>query len=419
MVRATAGNQVQCAAGVYVHGVMSENSHDPGFQPANSGTSGNEIVFFAETPAATNRGSSGAWSQLRWNSPPTIYGSGNPIMGATYEHGGSYVVFDGFYAQGTYVPAYPSQGAFGGGANYVYFRRIYYDYEGPTNGSLSDNYAAIFLQSGTRNVVEDCYITGNYIADGAGNHNHACITMYNTSDFIIKNNTFYDIHNGVFVKVGTDAGTNWGEISYNRFEQASYSCFALYTIGTGHSVQAHHNLGIGAGGYEDYVNGTITHAYSVYNNTFVGGVAVGSGGTQVSMMYANGNSTATGDDQFYNNIVVIDASRTVSMWDIAGDTTAQFFGNFTLLDHNCYYDSTAAAVFDGQSFANYKTALSGLAADVREAGSFESTVTFTGAGDYTLADNGQDALAASDVGGPVGCYVTGSEEIGVRASPVY
>ena len=37
--------------------------------------------------------------------------------------------------------------------------------------------------------------------------------------------------------------------------------------------------------------------------------------------------------------------------------------------------------------------------------------------DYRLANHGQAALTASSSGGPVGCYITGNEEIGLRASP--
>ena len=59
------------------------------------------------------------------------------------------------------------------------------------------------------------------------------------------------------------------------------------------------------------------------------------------------------------------------------------------------------------------------AATCRKRTRLSPTVTFAGAGDYRLSSNGQDALTASDVGGPVGCYVTGSEEIGVRTSPGY
>jgi hypothetical protein len=414
---ATAGNKVRCAPGIYVHGAMTENAHDPGFHPTNSGTLGNEIVFFAAYPAARYWNSPELWSQLRWSSPPTIYGPGNPIMGSTDLFGGNHVIFDGFYAHGTYVPAYPSQGAFGGGAIAVQFRRIYYDYNGPTTGGLSDNFAAFFVEGNSDNKIYDCYITGNYSSDGSGNSNLACITFYDHANFTVRNNTFYNFHNGIHVKVGT----NSGEISYNRFEQASYGCMRVYSIEPNNSLTIHHNLGIGAGGIEDRAGTANAHTYSAYHNTFVGGPAVGSGATQVSMLYMDDNTVTTGTYEFYNNLIVINASRTTYM-RFSEISFESFFSDFTKLDHNIYYDSTGAAeYYDGASanVASYISQLSGQPAGADEANSEETTVTFIGSGNYRLANNSQAAQTASDVGGPVGCYVTGNEEIGARINPDY
>jgi hypothetical protein len=421
MARATAGNQVQCAAGVYT-GQAQATNWMPSFYPANSGTAGNEIVFFAATPAATNRGSPSSWSELRIDTPGSIT-SGDAVMGVSADYGGTHVIFDGFYANGTYVPAYSSHGAFIIGKPNVKFRRIYYDYGddyiGMVTGQPSDNYVVFWVgtRSTTASEITDCYLTGN---SGYGNHNYACITVgYATTNIVIRNNTFYDVQNGIFVKDdASDSGNaTYGEISYNRFEACNLLSITIQHVQSGEALNIHHNLFLDGAIENDFSGFSASgrQTYNVYNNTFVGSAAG-------YVMQQDGSGSYESNPSFYNNVLADNASSVTAFWLANSLDFATNFADYSALDHNVYYDSNGAANFnDGtnRNFTSFKGELTSLPSGVQEANSLETTVTFVGGGDYRLASNGQGALTASDVGGPVGCYVTGSEEIGVRASPGY
>jgi hypothetical protein len=412
MTNAVAGNRVRVAAGIY--SATRGTSWTTAFYPRNSGTALNPIVFYAETPAATNRSTPAAFSELRVSNP-TALPSGSGVLGSSVEGGNaSHVVFDGFYARRTHAPPYSSKGAFStNGVSGIKYRRIYYDYEGSTLDD--DNYCAFFVQGSSDVSIEDCYITGNY---GSGNHNGSCITFYYCPNFTVRNNEFYNFNCGVYVKVAY--GTpQYGEISYNRFEQSSHFAMSLKDSSS-QGVSIHHNLSVRASAFEiDNGGSTVSNSFFAYNNTFAGASSLGS-----LVRYEN-LAQYSGSSSFYNNICMDNSGTVTNMWlrnDGQTETFSTHFARYTLLDYNVYFDSNGAATFNdatSRNFTGYRSQLTGYPAAVREANSVESPVTFVSASDYRLAANGQAALTRSNVGGPVGCYVTGSEEIGPRTSPSY
>lgn len=61
----------------------------------------------------------------------------------------------------------------------------------------------------------------------------------------------------------------------------------------------------------------------------------------------------------------------------------------------------------------------GVPATARQTHSLESNPGFVDFAndDYHLSAHGQAVLTAANTGGPVGCYITGTEEVGLRANP--
>lgn len=413
MARAVAGNKVRCAAGVYAK--LWNGDGTIGFKTTNSGTSGNPIVFYAATPAATNRGSPGLFSELRWSGsyPTIVAGGGEGIIGSNLQGGGNYVVIDGFFARATYAPPYSSQGALVAGVTGIEFRRIYYDYE--TTTPTGDNYNAFWIRGSVDCKILDCYITGGY---GSGARNASCITPYYAQNFLIQNNYFYNVNSGVFVKVA-DAQPQYGRICYNRFEQVSLAALHVKEASAA-GVEIDHNLIIDSNFLQVIHPGIAgeSNTFNVHNNTVSNGSTTGS---QALIMNAFDSITDTlGSSQFYNNLMVDRAGGTVSFFWSPFDTETfeSHFVRYTLFDYNVYYDANGPAQFDDGPTVD----LAGFVAQLgawQESHSLNVTVTFSGADDYRLLANGQGALTASDVGGPVGAYVTGSEEIGIRSNPVY
>lgn len=421
MARAAGGNHVRCAAGAYIRAWRGDED-GPGFATAASGSAGNPIVFFAATPAATNLGSPGSWCELRWSGTlPAIDGGGVGIMGTDGTAGGNYVVFDGFALTRTYVPPFASAGALVMSGTGIQFRRMWYDYETVT--PAGDNFNAIWMDNITDGVIEDCYFANNF---GSGGHNASCIGMYGSLNYRIRYNTFVNINYAMFAKAansGLNTQLNYGEFAYNLIDGCDRYAVCIKHTQPAQTNHIHHNLCI-HGGMAEFTSGgsyfANRRAFRINNNTVLGG-----SNESRCMMWDDVGALGWEDDgEFYNNLLVDDNSTADDFWySEAGLSFADMFDDTMItLDYNVYYKSDAAARFRdtaNKTFEQYRTAIDGLTAAAREDNSFESTVTFVGGGDYRLASNGQDALAASDVGGPVGCYVTGTEEIGIRANPAY
>jgi hypothetical protein len=156
---------------------------------------------------------------------------------------------------------------------------------------------------------------------------------------------------------------------------------------------------------------------NVHHCTFVDSLRSISGDTAAVVVC----DQVTNDDEvtFQNNIVA-------HLADTSLDHGLLLTVNFDLnqcvaWNYNCYHHAGASGKWRDEpteytAIANWKTLWSPA-----EANSIYSNPQFVdyAAGNFRLASNGQSALTASSTGGPVGAYQTGSEEIGVRASPSY
>lgn len=116
---------------------------------------------------------------------------------------------------------------------------------------------------------------------------------------------------------------------------------------------------------------------------------------------------------FRDNIVASVEPGTAQVLVNAYDVAS--LNNFAQWDYNLYYNNGATP-----TFAINGAIHSGLAAwqsaSGRDANSLVAAPQFTNAAgeDFRLVSNGQAALTASSTGGALGCYITGTETIGIR-----
>jgi len=423
MAEAQAGHVVEVAPGIYT-GEHTGDRWTPVFAPAHSGSEGNPIIFYAQNPAAySNTGR----SELRLTGTPgPVLG---PVMGDT---DGSDIILDGFYIDSSQNAIGPSGGTVQlHRATRCEYRRMYFDQN--TEWGTGDNYNMIFGQSNFDCVVSDCVFqsTGTYTSD----HNLATIEFYDSENLTIQYCEFRDVGCGVFAKgeYPDVLGSNSAVVRYSLFTGCTGHAIELGTSDSDVGNTAYQNLSYGnrdGGGaihFENSGHGYKNNKY--FNNTVQGGLSVRAvdgefgGGNQVhSNIIFDGTLAA---DQGGDDIEVVH--------DYGVTTYNNPYDYFDIADYNLFWRSDGNPVHvggnEGALFSSEITfdqwlidlAASGIPAAAMQANSIESDPEFVDpdGNDYRLADNGQAALTASSTGGPVGCYITGSEEIGLRVSPSY
>lgn len=424
LAEAQAGDVVQVAPGVYT-GERYGDRWIPAFAPANVGAQGNPIVFFAQYPAAyyeTGR------SELRHT------GTAGPVLGmAPDEVDTNDIIFDGFYFDS-------SQNEISGSGGTVQLhqatrcelRRMYFD-QNTEWGPTDDNYNMIFGQANYDCVVSDCVFqgTGTY----TGHHNHASIEVYDSVNLSIQYCDFRDVGCGIFAK-GDDpnvTGSNSPVIRYNLFTGLTGRAIELGATGGDGGSIANQNLCYGnqpgGGGIHFENSGGGYKNNQFFNNTIEGGLSL----RAVDGEFEGGN-------QVYNNILFngsLSADQGNAIVEVLHDYGITTYSNpydyFSMADYNLFWRSDGSSVqvggsegalFSGPiSLGQWQADLAsaGVPAEAQQSHSLESDPQFVDAAnhDYRLSDRGQAALTASNASGPVGCYITGNEVIGLRANPTY
>jgi hypothetical protein len=426
LARAIAGNKVRCGAGTYT-GPDTTLRWSCAFAPANSGSFGNPIIFFAENPAAYNISNPELWTILE-----RVLDGGGVCLGFTYTSvspPSNHCIFDGFACYEATTLAGASAGVLRLHGTGNEFRRVLIDrtdvlpYGGGYNGS------AIYITSTIGCRVVDTYFLGN---DTLSTQQDSAIEIYNSEDLIIEHIEGHGAGQTVHVK--TEAPTDSGimenvHVRYSILEGSTG--VAGLTSQTSRSTFVYQNLiirtGTGACGFR-WTNTAeeLDCQVQFYSNTVIGNHASGSG---LGLFDMQGAIRVAAGTEFYNNIFINNNNGNIVRFPETGSWTIGDPDDFDRLDYNFYQQSSPSFYLNGTthtSFANYQAAMAstyGLDAygNEHEANSQMGTVTFVNeaGGDYHLADNGQAALTASTTGGPVGCYITGEEEIGLRASPTY
>lgn len=408
MANARAGHAVQVAPGIY-EGASTNDGLSPTFRPSHDGTAAQPIVFFAQYPAATEPNPAN-WSRLRRIGPANsaVIGAGGD--GAYRSH----IIIDGFYFNYNEGAMPSTRGivylGFNNTGNKV--RRNRFDRTNLGAADDNDNYNCIQIHSSANAEITDNLFNGGY--DANGSHNESCITTYGALNFLIEHNTFQNVTTGIYVKGSFGGVGNQGRIRFNRFS-GFQSGVELTENENGGSVEVYQNL------FYDW-NGTNARAaivfensvgpehrnFIVHHNTIITPAPGGTSGP----VYVESGVDMTGNE-FRDNIIASLVPGTTQVLVNAYEVAS--LANFTRWDYNLYYNNGATP-----TFAVNGALQSGLAnwqsASGRDANSRVTLPQFVnpGAADFRLANNGQAALTASSTGGPVGCYITGSETIGIR-----
>ena len=178
---AQAGDVVSVAAGTYRmtgHPQNNDFKYNVWLNPANSGTSGNEIVFVADGTVDVGFNSGG-------------YG---PVFGSFQR---DYIVWNGFYADEANCPALAESGA-------AVLRECSWcrlencELDGNGDPSTGTNHCTK-VQWSDNCTISDCLIY-DYQTSGVSNANGAGILVYDCEDITFANNEIYGCGSGIFLK---------------------------------------------------------------------------------------------------------------------------------------------------------------------------------------------------------------------------
>jgi len=413
---AVAGNIIQVAAGALSF-TDTGLPQDPCWVPTNSGTSLDPIIFVAEYPAAYNSTAS-VYTRLERAGDLATNNNLSSIFGSVANN---YITFDGFhvdYAQNGH-PSWRGICYINESDNFT-VRRMRFDRADLGDLDNTDNFNCIQMNDADAPLIENNQFMGGY--SSSASQNESCITTYYATNYIIRHNLFDNVSTGLYLK----GGINYGETYFNKFVDVRKPIKTLYTNALGNYVDIYQNLvyytqTLVGQDYSiqmqqgDAVNSVNTR---VYNNTFIVPSYSDFGGLELpSDISGTGYVGCT----FRDNIVAcIDSGLTA--YNVFAEECTDL-SNFAQFDFNWYYNNGSDVRFRFNNYINYNDAdltawraISGLDTNssVGNPG-FEDAANY----DFRLA-TGSGALTASSISsGPVGCYITGTEEIGLEASPSY
>jgi len=219
--------------------------HLPALRPTNSGTSAFRIVHRATNPAAYNISN---LTQVR-HSGGTGTGDGCPAFGFS---GTDYVIFDGFYVDG-------SVAHYRGDTGYVVFHdcencevhrsKILGETVSVTVSPPTEDNHCGFRLDGTLNAgIKNCAVSGvrTFRTDTgvfSPSHNISCCMTYGCQGFWFIHNEFTGSNSSLYIKGSEPAGSvyNYGEIAFNKFDEGIENVI-LQDIDAVNRVNFHHNL---------------------------------------------------------------------------------------------------------------------------------------------------------------------------------
>jgi hypothetical protein len=286
-------------------------------------------------------------------------------------------------------------------------------------GVVGDNTDLIRVEGGLHSRITGIVIRNNSLHDAAnqvsGNWydstpNAAACKLYSVDGCIFEYNTCYNVSSGINEKINSAA-----TISRYNF---GYNCRAFnHGIGTdasndgwdgtpsSYTCQIYQNVAVNTEMFHDTQNGGIKQVVNCYNNTYYGQSQLSGSATYVQV-FRSGSSADVYNNK--NNILWLTTSSGggLAYEDAAGQAVSTLVGGTT--NYNLYPGTLRWLGGTYTTLAAWRTAVGG------EANSDTTNPNFVSAGTLTPESYkiSGAALTASDVGGPVGAYITGSEQIG-------
>lgn len=397
------GDVIQFAPGSY--NFLGTGIDTPYF-PIPAGTIANPTVLVAQNPAIYNQGAgSGVLTQFH-----NVLNVGSLLGHAV---GTSNVIIDGFDFN-----AYQNSDV-DGAYQIVFFNSTNAKvknstFDGQSMATGSGNHGFIFYDG-----MDDAEIYNNSFKNNSGSQENAAAVMtYGTTNLHVHHNYFDNNETHAFIKGEGVHGKNGSQTwEFNRFYNSPYC--AIYIGGhqeTTPDINARSFIqqnifysneravaGVEYAAFASYV--------SVLNNTFY--VSTGSWlNNEGSFMYLS-SAVLAGNigNEFKNNIFM---SGEYPFHAEDGGSIAPFTDMD--IDGNFYFDNLG--IFRGSPSVADLATWQGTYNHDDTAGTQGTNPNFSDivptSADFLKLAGGSAALTASTTGGPVGCYITGSEVIGIE-----
>jgi hypothetical protein len=397
---------------------------------AFSNATGNDLVYFREGSGGTYTRSGADWvtpyyypanSGNSWADPlifkaylgetVTLTAVTGPVIGI-YENGVDYVTFDGFDLYGctnNELGPITLNGGNGSIQRGITLKNCTIRGTQQDNGDL----APLLFMRGIYGYLIQNNVFRDKVLAGGDTTNITCITMYSCQasispaiEAVIEKNTFYNNHNGIKYKLNSSGGAVCSDLKCR---------YNLFYDNTGFDIEIDYNSEDGEFYQNLFIDGVITSAdsgytsprHKIYNNTFIGGEDWL--GTRNNLV-VEGTHLLT-DWEWYNNICYAKVAAPDYIYTNASGSDPDY------ADYNLYYAtgtkewylaSTAHTLAQWQATPHFYDTHC-----VTTQPTFEN---YTGdeTGDYRLAV-GSAGINAGRYGENMGCYITGSEQIGYLA----
>lgn len=446
MTSAVAGDIVGVEAGTYIGASVTydgSNSREgnAAFQPANSGTLANPIVFIAENPAY-NRTSgysdirTGALSVEDGVGWPTNAASGwelKPVMGGNAK---DYIHWVGFYSNVSdtnnrigqdrgIITHWNSVGCLVANCKLIGAEAAYYSVTN-VGGSPDNNFSGVRVENTSGVTVYGNHFERFSLSNTAGSGaNMAGVQNYKSAFMEIHHNTFITCGNAWHPKGSYGTYDNEGCKFYNNLTDNCTFMVRTHTLNQLTNI-IHNNIhGNAIGplyGFNTSAGGTRQSDIRLFNNTLIAKDPNASAGIlgMVFMPHDWQNTDGAVDVvniAMFNNILYEPRYYLSTSWFVGNDITS--WSNFADYDYNCLYGSTYGVNIPDAATLTFAQWQSGSGEDVN------STTTdplFVSATDYHLQAGSPALTGGNDIynfygGGagstiPQGAYVTGTEQIG-------
>lgn len=396
---------------------VSSRNITPGFYPKVSGTDGNPIIYIAENPAVYE---TTGLSEFR--SGGTVLGSGWPALGTKSTTDIKYM---GVYSDNNVANNKAATDSATASFRLDSHRCAVSFSELIGNSGQTDNYSAVRVETS-----DNCRVYNSKLHGYTGFTNNSGVILYKSNGFETDNNEIYNCTHGIQTKDSTT-----GDPTQDLFD-----------------VSAHHNLIYNVThGFRFHApikgpSGELSNIYQniVHDATYFMGLtsAAQTTGEQNGLMIYNnvGYNITTGivslgfdyqlegvvprDNRIFNNIFKSTGSYLYT--ELVAVSNVPYFDEYAEYSTNCISDYTIFAngdnsgTLDGLTPAVWSSTYNQDVASVYADPLFTDPLT----DDFTLQPGSPCLTTGVDLLGkfgtvdsavPMGVYVTGSDEIGVRA----